>query len=121
MKQFLKKKEIYPLPFWSGGVDIPLFSEKTCNELGNSLTITTPLVALIINQGTSLPNAANIKEAAKIIIQRKTQQLTNKSSKMEANLDPDTKRVITQAKEKAASNWLTVLPIEEHGFTLKWI
>ena len=38
---------------------------------------------------------------------------------MEANLDPDTKRVITQAKEKAASNWLTVLPIEEHGFTLK--
>ena len=83
------------------------------------MTITTPLVALIINQGTSIPNAANIKEAAKIIIQRKTQQLTNKSSKMEANLDPDTKRVITQAKEKAASNWLTVQPIEEHGFTLK--
>ena len=40
------------------------------------------------------------------------------SSKIEANLDPDTKRAATQAKEKGASSWLTVLPIEEHGFTL---
>ena len=37
---------------------------------------------------------------------------------IEANLDPDTKRAVTQAKEKGASSWLTVLPIKEHGFTL---
>ena len=82
------------------------------------LTITTLLVALIITQGTSLPNAAEIKEATKIITQRKIEQLTNKSSKIEANLDPDTKRAVTQAKEKGASSWWTVLRIEEHGFTL---
>ena len=28
------------------------------------------------------------------------------------------KRVVTKAKEKGASSWLTILPIEEHGFTL---
>ena len=55
--------------FWErSGV---LYSEKTCNELENLLTITTPLVALIITQGTSLPNAVEIKEATKIITPRK--------------------------------------------------
>ena len=82
------------------------------------MTITTPLVALIITQGTSLPNAAEIKEATKIITQRMSERLTNKSSKIEAKLDPDTKRAVTQAKEKGASSCLTLQPIEEHGFTL---
>ena len=67
-----KKRELYSLLVRSGGLGIPLFSEKTCNELENSLTITVPLVALIINQGASLPNAGEIKEGAKIITQRKT-------------------------------------------------
>ena len=62
MKQFLKKKELYSFPARSGGLGIPLFSEKTCNEIENSLTITAPLVALI-TQGTSLPNAAEIKKS----------------------------------------------------------
>ena len=65
------------MPVQSGGLAIPLFSEKTCNELKNSLTITALLLALMITQGTNLPNAAKIKEAYKIITQRKTEQLTN--------------------------------------------
>ena len=82
------------------------------------MTIIAPLVALIITQGTSLPNAAEIKEASKIITRRKTEQLTHKSSKIKANLDPDAKRAVTQAKGKGASSWLIVLPIKEHVFTL---
>ena len=113
-----KERDLYSLPVQSGGLGIPLFSEKTCNGKEKSLIITTPLVNLIITQGTSLPNAAEIKEATKIITQRKTEQFTNKSSKIEANLGPDTKRAVTQAKKKGTSCWLTVLPIEEHGFTL---
>ena len=64
-----KERELYSLLVWSRGLDILLFSEKTCNELENSLIITAPLVALIITQGTSLPNAAEIKKATKIITQ----------------------------------------------------
>ena len=82
------------------------------------MALTVPLVAIIITHDTSLPNADEIKVATKIITQRKNEQLTNKSSKIEANLDLDTKRVVIQAKEQGASNWLTVLPIEEYGFTL---
>ena len=87
-----KERRLYSLPVRSGGLGIPLFREKTLHEPANSLTITSPLVALIITPGTSLPNAAETKEATKIITQGKTEQLTSKSSKTEANLDPDTKR-----------------------------
>ena len=113
-----KERELYSLPVRSGGLGILLFSEKLCNELENSLALTVPLVAIIITHDTSLPNADEINVATKIITQRKNEQLTNKSSKIEANLDLDTKRVVIQAKEQGASNWLTVLPIEEYGFTL---
>ena len=113
-----KERELYSLPVQSEALGIPLFNEKTCNDLENSLIITAPLVALTINQATSLPNAAEIKEATKIITRRKTKQLTSKSSKIEINMDSDTKRALTQAKGKGTSVWLIVLPIEEHGLTL---
>ena len=38
------------LPIQSGGLGILSLSEKTCNKLENSLTTTTPLVALIITK-----------------------------------------------------------------------
>ena len=58
---FEEERELYSLPVQSGG-----FSEKTCNKLENSLTITAPLVALIINHVTSLSNTDEIKEATKV-------------------------------------------------------
>ena len=51
----------------------------------------------MIFQGTNLPNAGERKEATKFIT-KKTKQLTSKSPKIEANLDPDTKRAAIQAK-----------------------
>ena len=74
---FEEERELYSLPVQSGG-----FSEKTCNKLENSLTITAPLVALIINHVTSLSNADEIKEATKVTTQKTTEQLTNNSSKL---------------------------------------
>ena len=38
------------LPIQSGDLGIPSLSEKTCNKRENSLTTTTPLVALIITK-----------------------------------------------------------------------
>ena len=94
-----KERELYSLPVRSGDLGIPLFSEKIFNELENSLTITSPLVALTITKGISLLNVDEIKEATKIITQRKSEQLTNKSSMIEANMDPDTKKEVIQARK----------------------
>ena len=56
-----KEKDLYLLPVRSVGLGISLFSEKTCNELENSFTITALLVPLFITQDTSLPNAVENK------------------------------------------------------------
>ena len=58
------------------------------------------------------------KKPEKERCKERTKKLTNRSSKIPANLDPDTKRAVTQANEKGASSRLTILPIEEYGFTL---
>ena len=91
-----KEKKLYLLSIRSGGLGIPLVSEKIFHKIKASLTMAAPLVTLIINQGTSSPNASEIKETNRIITERKTGQLTNKVSKVEVNLDPDTKRTLTQ-------------------------
>ena len=75
-----KERKLYSLAVRSGGLGISLFSERSCNELENSLKITAPVVAVIITQGTSLPNADKTNEATEIITQRKSKQLTNNSS-----------------------------------------
>ena len=56
-----KEKELYLLPVRSVGLGISLSSEKICNELENSFTITALLVPLFITQDTSLPNAVGNK------------------------------------------------------------
>ena len=40
------------------------------------------------------------------------------SSQLKASLPPDLQRAMDLSMEKGASNWLTVLPVDEFGFTL---
>ena len=68
------------------------------------MTITAPLVALTITQGISLLNAEELEVTTKIIKQRKSEQVTKKSSNIEANLDSDTKRAVIPAKGKGVSS-----------------
>ena len=44
--------------------------------------------------------------------------LREKAESIEEELSVDTLRVVKQAKEKGAGSWLSVIPLEEQGFTL---
>ena len=111
-----KERELYSLPVRLGGLGISLVSEKTCNELENSLTITTPLVALIITQGTNLPNGVEIKEATKIITQRKPNNLPTSHQRLKQTwILIQKERSFKQNKRVLLAR---VLPIEVHRFTL---
>ena len=77
VKQILKKKENYIHYQFNQAALV-----KRRDKLENSLTITAPLVALIINHVTSLSNEDEIKEATKVTTQKTTEQLTNNSSKL---------------------------------------
>ena len=42
----------------------------------------------------------------------------SKAENIENGLQPMTRMAVVQAKEKGASSWLSVIPLEEHGFIL---
>ena len=44
--------------------------------------MTVPLVALVTTQSTSLSNPGNMKEAPKIMTQKKTKKLTNSHQRL---------------------------------------
>ena len=48
-------------------------------------------------------------------MKKKKKQL---AENIESNLPDQIKRAVILAKEKGASSWLTVLPIEQHGYNL---
>ncbi len=60
----------------------------------------------------------DIREARKNIRNANRLRDISAAKDLENVLTNDQKRQISHAKEKGASSWLTVLPIEEHGFFL---
>ena len=48
----------------------------------------------------------------------KNDRLNNLLHEVENTLMPEQNRAVQQAKQKGASSWLNVLPLEDHGFTL---
>ena len=85
----------------------------------SSVTLTTPLVNLIITQNLNGSVIFDdVLEAKKNI--RNSNRLRDICLANELNsiLSTDQKIKIALAKEKGSSSWLTVLPIEEHGFFL---
>ena len=53
-------RELFSLPIRSGGLNIPIFSEKAVTAYANSRTLTGPLAAIIAIQGTELPDEAAV-------------------------------------------------------------
>ena len=84
-----------------------------------SQRLTAPITDLIVQQDEELGDALEIQQHTKSLIRsdRKKQQkiaATNLKSLLPTNL----KRVSELASERGASNWLTVLPLKDHGFNL---
>ena len=82
--------------------------------------MTKPLVDLIVEQSSSYPfdtilNQQSIKSPVKYENQcNRSQEAENLHQQLPDNL----KRAMDLAQEKGASSWLSVLPLEELGFSL---
>ena len=69
-------------------------------------------------QGNDLPSE---KERKNVIKQQKKEKfvaLKNKVDTIEKSIQKDTLTCIRTNKSTRASNWLSVLPLQEHGFVL---
>ena len=113
------ERDIIALPARLGGLGILNPSANSQPSFHSSVTLTAPLVNLIITQNLNGSVVFDdVLEAKKNI--RNSNRLRDICLANELNsiLSTDQKRKIALAKEKGSSSWLTVLPIEEHGFFL---
>ena len=86
----------------------------------NSLKITAPLNALILQQEIAYPHntkedQATIKHTLKA--ERRKKQ-TAEAARLRTELTPSLQRAMDLGSEKGASSWLMTLPIHEHNFAL---
>ena len=115
-------REIIALPARLGGLGIPNPSTHSQSSSQASITLTAALVNGVIAQdldrSVSCVDINLINDARKKI--RNTNRLREicQANKLDAQLSAAQRRLISLAKEKGASSWLTAVPVEEHGFFL---
>ena len=114
------KRELFALPPRLGGLGISHPASRANIHYQASKTITAPLTSLIKTQAASIPSQINedLIEAKKQVTRRTTAEDIKNQEEDTAKLTIPQQRSVTLAKEKGASTWLSVKPIEEHGFAL---
>ena len=79
---------------------------------------TAPLVEKIVSQAHEIPDDAFVSSLQQSVRREKNEVLRTKLNDIKNSLTLKTQRAVELASEKGASNWLTVLPIDEMGLTL---
>ena len=113
-----QQRELYALPIKNGGLGFANLTEKASREYEASRVVNAPLVAIMMLQGNTLPNNEDRKSIISEQNRSKMAVLNRKIEQVENSLPTETLRIIEQTKQPGASNWLSVLPLEEHGFSL---
>ena len=112
-------RDLLALPCRLGGLNLTNPTHTSDVEFKSSCRITAPLAALIIQQeqchNVAVEAVQKEKSATKFEKQASQKQAL---VEIEANCPASMKRCVELASEKGASNWLSVLPVEEHVFHL---
>ena len=108
------------LPARTGGIGIRNPVSETTAQHKASLNITRPLVELILNQSKTLPPETVLKQREQNLEVRASNRQAQETATSHTIpiLLTTLKKAVEMSREKGASSWLTVLPVEEHGFTL---
>ena len=112
------ERNLYSLQIRMGGIGLHVLTDKAPDEFATSTRVTAPLAAIMVMQGNTLPDPEEVKQIRAESKQEKDALLKQKADIIEQMLPDSTKRAVAQAKEKGASTWLSVLPLEGQGFTL---
>ena len=98
---------------------IPIFYTLAETEFENSRKITSKLTPLIINQSNQYNiNGRKVKQLKQDIKQIKENNYKSCLQELIFQMNGKEKRLVKISTEKSVSNWLTMLPITEHGFEL---
>ena len=83
-----------------------------------SMKTTAPLVEKIVSQVHETPDDTVVSALQQSVRREKNEVLRTRLHEIKNSLTLKTQRAVELASEKGASNWLTVIPIDEMGFTL---
>ena len=113
------ERDLLALPVRLGGLGLNNPSSLSSECYQASVRITAPLAALIVSQekDSTVDHDATLK-TKKEINKRNRHLQEEKFKNVYDHLTPELKRSVDLAKEKGSSSWLSVLPLEEHGFLL---
>ena len=115
------ERKIFSLPVRYGGLGVANPVETCEREFHSSLTITEDLTGLIYRQEQDF-SLFNAERQSLVIKELKaTKENSNKeilNGIISLTEDQSLKRALTLNKEKGSGTWLTVLPLESHGYCL---
>lgn len=105
------------LPPRMGGMGLIVFHEEAIHEYANSRELTATVRDLVLQQNTSYVTTSTTKKKGKFRAKRESRQ-NELLQKLTLSLDARMQRLNCSNREKESLNWLTVLPLKDHGFDL---
>ena len=112
-------RQLLSLPARYGGLGIPIFFPCAQYEYNNSRKLTSSLSQLIIDQNTTYTvDERQSKKIKSTIKQEREDRCKNFLQELRNNMTEKQKRLNDVSQEKDVLNWLTALPLLEHGFDL---
>ena len=113
-------RDLLALPCRLGGLGILNPTRTASHEFQASVEITTPIVSSILSHESryTYETLSDQLSAVAEIKKRKRARQSSSASELKSKLPPDLQRAMDLSTEKGTSNWLTVLPVEEFGFSL---
>ena len=114
------ERDLFSLPVQMGGLGLCDPSSIADFEFEASVSITSPLIQEIIQQRTKFSAAVlgDQRQAKVDVVSSRHQRQASCLSELISLLPDDLRRIVQLSSETGASSWLSVLPIEEHGFAL---
>ena len=113
------ERDLYALPVRLGGLGLMNPCSAASSAFHDSEKLTAPLVALItaqcMTQTVDRDHVCHLKQS---IRKNNRDHQTLLADTLHSQLSPSLKRCADLAREPGSSSWLTVLPIQEHGFHL---
>jgi len=113
------ERDLLALPVRLGGLGIINPSQDADLQYQASMKTTAPLVEKIVSQALETPDDAIVSSLQQSVRREKNEVLRTKLNDIKNSLTLKTQCAVELASEKGASNWLTVISIDEMGFTLK--
>ena len=113
-------RSLFCLPCRLGGLGIPNPTESSSVQYLQSVTVTSHLVDLVLDQCDHIPYSvlSTQAETKRSLHNTNRQTQIDHATSIYSHLSPALQRLINIAQEKGSSTWLSVIPLRSHGYHL---